>query len=318
VLRLRVHAGPRSEVVFVKAFVPANGTTDERRRQLGYLDAETDRLAAASRAFEPTPWLRVPRLIASVPQSLTLITSEMAGVRLDTVLRRALLFPMPGRVAHAERALGRVGEWLCEFQRRVPARDPTAAGKDYRAYLDDRLRRLVAVRGGVFTEEDRAAALAAFDGHAAALTTADWEPAAAHADLCPANVLVAGDTIGVLDLAMSTDRARTLDLAHMYFHIELLARRLPMAAGLVSRLQRALLDGFSPGFDPGWPLFRVMLLQHAICHLVQCADRDRARAFEHWWFRRRMRWALRVASGTRRRPPAAALQDVPEAPFRPR
>jgi len=300
VLRLRVHAGPRSEVVFIKAFVPANDTAEERRRQFGYLDAETERLAAAAGAFEAMPWLRVPRLIASLPEPLTIITAEMTGVRLDVVLRRALLLPTRARVAVAERALGRVGEWLREFQRRVPARDPAAARKDYRAYVDDRLQRLVAVRGWAFTEDDRASALEAFDAHVAGLAAVDWEPAPAHADLCPANVLVADDAIGVLDLAMSTDRVRTLDLAHLYFHVELLARRLPTPRRVVARLQRALLDGFSRGFDPASPLFRVMLLQHAICHLVQCASGDGARLLANRRFRRRTRWALRVAGGTPR------------------
>jgi Phosphotransferase enzyme family len=310
VLRLRVCAGSRREDVFVKTFVPRSTEAEEIGRQRGYLDAETERLAAAARAFERTPGLQVPRLIASLPDALTLITAGLRGTRLDAVLRRALLIPTPGAVRRAEMALRSVGEWLRRFQQQMPPRDPAAVHKDYRAYLDARLRQLAGTPGGAFTASDRRAALADFDALAARLSADDRQPAAAHADLCPANVLVTDDGVGVIDLAMSTDRLRTLDLAHMYFHVELMARRRPAPRRVVARLQRALLDGFSPAFDPQSPLFRLMLLQHAVCHLVQCAD-SRPNAAASRPFRRRMAWALHLARRSGATQPSPALQAPP-------
>jgi hypothetical protein len=148
---------------------------------------------------------------------------------------------------------------------------------------------------GLFTTEHRDAALQRFDRLSAQISAADLEPVAAHADFCPANVIVAERGIGVIDLAMTTDRVRTLDLAHMFFHIELLARRPPASATFVRRLQRSLLDGYAPGFDVNAPLFQLMLQQHAICYLMPWVGTPFG-VINRTRFKRRVRWALRIAA----------------------
>ena len=148
--------------------------------------------------------------------------------------------PHPRALLRAQTALRSAGEWLRVLQQSVAPRDPTAAAKDYRAYLNDRLRLLVGSSSGAFTADNAAAALRRFDQWDAQLSASERAPVSAHADFCPANVLVADDRIAVIDLAMSTDRVKTLDLAHMYFHLELLARRMPRGAALVAGLRWAL------------------------------------------------------------------------------
>lgn len=295
VQRLRVRAGGREEVVYAKTFVIVDASAEERARQLRYLTAESERLRDAAHAFRDTPWLRVPRLLASLPEHLTIITSHVEGEPLASILTRAALCRTGAACRRATDALARSGEWVRRFQELVPIRDESAYSKDYRLYLDDRLRILTAGASGLFTERHRAAVLARFDEHAAHLAPDDWWPRAAHGDFCPANILVTGTAVSVIDFAMSTDRVRYLDLTHLYFHLALLARRLPLGRRMLRAFHQALLDGFAPCVTADSPLFRTLLLQHAVCYLVQFVSTARRTPFDAWRFRRRLGWALRLA-----------------------
>ena len=295
VQRLRLRTGTRAQVVYAKTFLTVDSSGDEHARQLRYLTAESERLRAAADAFQSTPWLRVPRLLASAPDHLTIITTEVDGEPLASVLARAAVWRSGAAWRRAADALGRAGEWLRRFQDGVPLRDESAYTKDYRAYLDDRLRPLVAGGGEAFTKRHRTAALALFDRHAARLAPEAWWPRPAHGDFCPSNILVTDTAITVIDLAMSTDRARYLDVTHLHFHLALLARRLPLGGRMLGRLQHALSEGFGGGATPASPLFQAMLLQHAICYLVQFVATATRSPVERWRFRRRVGWACRLA-----------------------
>ena len=63
----------------------------------------------------------------------------------------------------------------------------------------------------------------------------------------------------------------------------------------MASLQRAMLDGYRPGMTAADPLFRLMLLQHAVCHVALLAERrvPLVDAAYRWYLRRR--WQL--ASG---------------------
>jgi tRNA A-37 threonylcarbamoyl transferase component Bud32 len=295
VQRFRLRAGAHVEVLYAKTFVPIDSSPDERARQLRYLTAESERLRAAGAAFERTPWLRVPRLLVSDPEHLTIITAEVDGKPLSSLLTRCAALRARSTLRRATDAVGRAGEWLRRFQDHVPIRDESAYSKDYRAYLEDRLRILVHGAGGAFTDRDRIAALNLFERHHASLAPEEWWPKPAHGDFCPANIFVTDAAVSVIDLAMSTDRARYLDLTHLYFHLSLVARRLLLGRRMRAELQQALLAGFGPGASAASPLFRAMLLQHAVCYLVQFVPTAQWTALDRRRFRRRAAWALRLA-----------------------
>jgi tRNA A-37 threonylcarbamoyl transferase component Bud32 len=294
VQRLAIYAAGRREVLYAKTFIPMNGSPEEQARQLRYLTAESGRLRAAAWAFHSTPSLRVPQLVAVLPEHLSIVTTEVEGEPLSSLVVRAALRRTAIVVRRACDALGRAGEWLRRFQEYVPILDQSAFSKDYRAYLDGRLRFLTCRTGEAFTERDRMAALALFDRHAAALSADEWWPQPAHGDFCPANILVTPTSVSVIDFAMSTDRARYLDLTHLHFHLALLGRRVLSGRKILDRLQHALAEGFG-SVSPASPLFRALLLQHAICHLVQLASDTAQSRLHRWRFRQRLGWALRVA-----------------------
>jgi hypothetical protein len=59
----------------------------------------------------------------------------------------------------------------------------------------------------------------------------------------------------------------------VYFHLKLLAGKHPRRRGSIEALQRAMLAGYRPDLSTADPLFRLMLLQHAVCHVALLAER---------------------------------------------
>jgi hypothetical protein len=102
--------------------------------------------------------------------------------------------------------------------------------------------------------------------------------------------------VTVLDLGMSGDGTRYQDLAHLCFHVELSGYRLSLGSNVVERLKRALLEEFEPGLTADAPLFRIMLLQHAVCFLAQLArqERDPVNILNEWQWRRRVAWCIEM------------------------
>ncbi len=291
-LPVRVQTQSTTVDLFVKWFVGSGEMSDERERLSRYFQWESERTLQAAAAFASSTTLGVSRIIASFPDLLALVTERSPGAGLDRVLRRLALIRSVKTVNAAAAALHRVGEWVRGFQRGVPVRN-SAFRKDYREYLDIRLRALAASGRGGFTDDHRRACLAAFEAFARQINTTDLALVPIHADLCPANVLVRNTGITVLDLAMSSDGNKCVDLAHLAFHVRLLGQRWRLGAALVDRLERALLGGYDPDLRADAPLLKLMMLQHGVCHLAACAGR-----VDGWIDERRLRqrvdWTLRT------------------------
>jgi hypothetical protein len=61
-------------------------------------------------------------------------------------------------------------------------------------------------------------------------------------------------------------------------------------------LQREMLAGYRPGLSAADPLFRLMLLQHAVCHVALLAERKvpLLDAAYRWFLRRRWQLCERI------------------------
>jgi aminoglycoside phosphotransferase (APT) family kinase protein len=159
----------------------------------------------------------------------------------------------------------RAGEWIRIFQktggdgRRIQL-------EEIREYIDVRLRRLIAAPQAHFSESDRSNVLAALGRQR--VSEADLTSVHVHGDLALGNILVDRRRITVLDLAMAGSGTRFHDLAHLYMQMGLLAMKPSFRPATVGALQRALLQGYDAGLSPEEPLFRVMYLQHRVCHWV--------------------------------------------------
>ena len=135
--------------------------------------------------------------------------------------------------------------------------------------------------------------LARFDDLCREIGVSALPAVAIHADLTPMNIIVdQAGRVAVLDFTMAKKGPAHHDLSHVYFHLELLAGKHPRRRGSIGALQRAMLGGYGAELSGADPLFRLMLLQHAVCHVALLAERrfpivDGA----YRWFLRR-RWAM--------------------------
>jgi hypothetical protein len=291
-LPIRVHTQSTEVDLFLKWFVGAGETSEGRERLSRYFQWESERTLQAAAAFASSTTFGVSRIVASFPDLLALVTERSPGAGLDRVLRRVALARNRKTVNAAALALNRVGEWVRGFQSRVPVRDP-AFRKDYREYLDIRLRALAASGRGGFGDHHRRAFLTAFEASARQIGSDDLALVPIHADLCPANVLVRNTGITVLDLAMSSDGNHCVDIAHLAFHVRLIGQRWRLGAALVDCLERALLRGYSPDLRVDAPLLKLMMLQHSVCHLAAWAGKVDGWINERR-LRRRVAWTLRT------------------------
>jgi len=188
----------------------------------------------------------------------------------------------------------RIGAWVRMYQRITGARGVLSLA-DQRAYVDERLRYLTP---RVLTAADRTRALHMFDALAARVTT--QQPLVAiHADLCPANILVTpAGQVTVLDFAMANAGTRFHDLSHLFMHLAFLDWRPHLRATGVGAMQAALLRGYDPGISAADPLFRLMLLQHVVCHVTLLADRDAGVLDPAYRWLAGFRWRCCLASPT--------------------
>jgi len=224
--------------------------------------AATMRLHAA---LAGRPGLVSPRPIASLPEHAAIVTQELQGTPFDRLLR---LRRRRTRVPTLEAIATRIGAWLRAYQGSAAAAGVWSAAAA-RAYLDDRLRHLTRALG----EAARVRALTAFDRIASELPGAPEPLVPIHADLCPGNIMVTpGGGVAVLDFATAQTGTRYHDVSHLYMHLQLARGRARRRGLALEPVQRTLLAAFDRPEAIRHPLFRLMLLQHVVCHVTQLAD----------------------------------------------
>jgi Ser/Thr protein kinase RdoA (MazF antagonist) len=134
-----------------------------------------------------------------------------------------------------------------------------------------RIEKLVKSGGDWFAESDREQSLRFFDALSCEINASDLVEVPIHADLSPGNILVDDDKITVLDFTMTKTGAIYHDVAHLYVHIERLKSKPWIRPNVTDALQKAMLRGFDPLTEPHKPLFKLLLLQNTVCHLLQLA-----------------------------------------------
>jgi hypothetical protein len=271
VLRIRIEADSAISYAFIKVFKREEDSSSylERMQKRVARDyAATERSYKGLLAHEG---LAAVRPIACFPEELAVVTQEAPGHSLDNLLKcEAAWRPGGEALKKLENIFARIGSWVRAFQT-IGNPDRRLSLEDMRRYLDVRLEKLVRSDCVRFTESDREKSLGFFDVMAGEIKSTDLVEVPIHADLSPGNILVDGGTITVLDFTMTKTGAIYHDLAHLYIHIERLKAKPWYRPHVTDALQKALLGGFAPQAEPHQPLFKLLLLQHTVCHLLQLA-----------------------------------------------
>ncbi len=267
-LRLRVRTRGGESYAFLKMFKARRAGSEEVAQLRRFVEREYRATRRLHEAFSTKPDLSAVRPVALFAEHLAMVTEQVEGRTLEHVFRQSLWGQLPREavVAIAER----VGAWVRTYQD-VTAVEGVLSLSKRRDYLDTRLKTLV---GYVLSPSERDGTLRLFDRLAARVNPPAPPLVAIHADLNPTNILVGPDgRVTILDFAMAKSGPRHHDLSHLFFHLDRLRWR-RMIPGRVVEVQRALLRGFDPALSEADPLFALMLLQHAVCHIALLAERD--------------------------------------------
>jgi aminoglycoside phosphotransferase (APT) family kinase protein len=267
-LRVRVRAEGVDTYAFIKTFKLRRSGPEELAQLRRFVEREYRATRRLHEAFAGKAGLHALRPLALLPEHLTIVTEQVQGRTLDQVLRQSLWGAGPRAAAVA--AAERVGAWVRTYQE-VTAVEGALSLDERREYLDVRLLKLTS---SMLTAGDRGIALRIFDQLAARVNPPAPPLVAIHADLTPTNIMVDTDgRVTILDFAMAKSGARHHDLSHLFFHLGRLSWRRLMPDH-VAEVQQALLRSFDPAVSTADPLFALMLLQHAVCHIAQLAERD--------------------------------------------
>lgn len=273
VVRLRVQAAAGPSHVFAKVYKPRSPVPYENFIPPARLvQEEFDATERLHRALVSRPGLAAMRPIACFPEHAAIVTEELQGRTLSELIAAAA---WGRRVNPSLEVVGtRIGAWLRTFQREGASGSGFQAD-ERRTYLDDRLRHITP---RFLSETERTHALALFDRLAAQIAPGSEQAVPVHADLCPANIVVTpAGAVGVLDFASAQTGSRYHDVAHLYLHLMLAQRRSRMRASAIARMKESLVASFEDQAIPTHPLFRLMLLQHIVCHVAELAERLRWR-----------------------------------------
>ena len=301
-LRADVDAGATSFGIFVKILKTPGPTKVERTRQRLRDDFAATRQVHDALKDDSLAGAVSP--VAVFPDHLALVTREVPGSNLLRLIERAASF----RARDSQRsllveALSNVGRWLRVFQGipHIASGGPVLISlDDLTAYIDHRLERLVAAPRARFSLRDRGAVLDHIANLRKCVDATELQDVPMHSDLAPANIMVSGNRIVVIDFAMVSRGGRYHDLARLFAQMDLLKRKPYLRSGFIDALQRGLLRGYRPDLEASHPLFKLHLLLHTVNHFATLSLKPDAfpTSFYNWWVRsHHRRWLQQAATG---------------------
>jgi hypothetical protein len=272
VLRIRIEADSAISYAFIKVFKLEDISPGHRERMQNRVARDYAATERSYKGLMACEGLAAVRPIACFPEELAIVTQEAPGHSLENLLKRQAAW-RAGSVAwnDLEKIFARIGRWVRAFQS-IAISDRQLSLEDMRQYLDVRLEKLVKSGCDWFAESDREQSLRAFDAAACEIERSALVEVPIHGDLSPGNILVDDEKITVLDFTMMKTGAIYHDVSHLYVHIERLKAKPWIRPNVTDALQKTMLRGFDPLTEPHKPLFKLLLLQHTICHLLQLAS----------------------------------------------
>ena len=248
--------------------------------------------------FHSNPRFQVPIPLFHSPQDRLIVTLHMPGMQLqEKLVGQAGWFPSQTTVRDLELNCRSCGEWLRAFQ--TATLDSISGGLDLERMRDmiaQRLQWLVDDPNMPIDEMQRDRILDHFDREVAALRPEDLAVSSIHGDFFPGNVLVDEDRVVGLDFAMCRIGSTCADPSYFMFQLETLTYKPKFRRGVVSKLQRAFLQGYDPTIPAGnyftsSPIVRIHFILHNVMRLAGMTSR-KGRAP---WKRKLHNWGVAIA-----------------------
>jgi hypothetical protein len=209
--------------------------------------------------------------IACYADLLAVVTLEAEGATLLQELEaHATWFSDRREIERLVNALGSVGRWLKRFQAFQPT-DTHVDVTSLQDYVDLRLRRLA--DRTVISADARTRINEHLARLGAAVSREDLRDVAIHADLAPANILLSGSRIVLLDFAMAGRGTCFHDISRLHMQLELMGAKPQFRGATLEALKAGLLAGFDGTLTPRRPLFRFLSMLHHVNHLGTLALR---------------------------------------------
>ena len=267
-LHVRIFEGARRRGFFIKILQPRFDTAAELVQTRRNVQREYDVTSRVADVVNGVEGLGAVRTIACFPEDCALVTEEVEGMTLSSLLsRRAAGWPAARTIDGLAHTLRLTASWLRVAQQGLHAdRDVTI--DTITRYLDRRLNDLSVPASGLLTSAGRECLQRYRDNLLGAASRDGLHAVWIHADFCPDNIIVSDSCVSVIDFTMANAGTRYHDLAHLFLGIDALRGKPWFTAGTLDALQAALLDGFEPGLDGRHPLFMLARFQHVLCHLV--------------------------------------------------
>jgi tRNA A-37 threonylcarbamoyl transferase component Bud32 len=299
VMKVAVSGATDVEAIYVKVFKPKEGGPSGRETACMRVVREFEVTSRLYDAMATVPGFAVARPLACFPEHLAMVTAAVGGETLSALLeRRAAWWPSQHSLRNLGDVLSDVGGWLRAFQTIDPPPGRFSL-REMRAYIDVRLRRLMATHPPVLEAHHRDRVLRYFDETATDVEAADLRMVLTHADLAPSNVLVREKGVAVIDFAMVAPGSVFMDVARLYTQLEFLTAKPKFRPATVQRLQDRLLEGFDHTLRSDRPLFRLFSLQHLLCHMSNIARNPApplSRLYNRHQLRLRQRWLRTFAA----------------------
>ncbi|RPI56954.1 MAG: hypothetical protein EHM55_03535 [Acidobacteria bacterium] len=230
--------------------------------------------------------LSVPDVVAFYPEIPALVWREVAGDTLEALAaRHARGIPGAAGLARLERALHSAGRWLRVLQDGTEVEGREFSLSEMIDYVDVRLKRISELGPPGLDAAWRARVRRVFNE--ARLTPADLRLTAVHGDFSLSNIMYDGCRVVAIDFSRFGVGSIHYDVTRIYHQLGLLQHKPWFLPTTVSRLRRALLNGYDPGLSADRPAFRLFLIQHLLCHwlgLLKTPHRApwRVRGFNRW------------------------------------
>ncbi len=257
ILHVGVETGGTLRRLVIKQVRTEGNDDAARERAVGRVEAEYAALRRIDGGFDPGERFIRVRPVACLPEHAALVMEEAPGEPFNRLIGRlGRGWPRSGSRARLEELCRLAGDWLGRFQAfTTAAEDPTPHLAALRSEVSGSLRSLVA-RRRVGIPESLAGALESFvDRAAGGAPPAAVAVAGMTGEFCPANILVDGPRLAVLDFGLYGPGLALNDLVLFHHHLESLRYDPLTRRATMRRLQAAFLQGYGRPELQTEPLF---------------------------------------------------------------